>query len=124
MSDTSDNTQPLDMKSVLGDGTVPVDLPANRDEPVAPAPAALPDALTKHLGWDIDGDGDIEGIEQDVPEPAVLRGAVLTVVGLVGAITGKALHIDWIDQAIAAYAVCVPLVLSVWIRRNVSPVKK
>lgn len=121
MADTSANTQPLDMQSVLGENSSPADLPVNRDEP---SPTfELPDALTKHLGWDIDGDGDTEGIEQNVPEPAVLRGAVATIVGLVGAITGKALHLDWIDQAIAAYAVCAPLVLSFWIRRHVSPAK-
>ncbi|MGW6624197.1 hypothetical protein ACWF99_23470 [Nocardia sp. NPDC055002] len=58
-----------------------------------------------------------------VPEPVVVRGAILAVVALVGAITGKALDISWLDEALAVYAVTAPVVLSLWARLYVSPVK-
>ncbi|QDK03110.1 membrane protein [Mycobacterium phage SydNat] len=79
---------------------------------------------SRHLGWDANGDGEIDEIEENVPEPLVLRSFVVAIVGLAGAVLGKELDVSWIDQAIAAYAVGAPMVLAFWARRHVSPVKK
>jgi hypothetical protein len=76
------------------------------------------------LGWDIDGDGKQTGVETKVPEPAVLRGLIATGVGIVGLVLGKTFDLDWIDPAIAGYALAAPLVLSFWVRMHVTPVKK
>lgn len=77
-----------------------------------------------HLGWDVDGDGDIEGIETKVPEPAVIRGIGAAILPIVGWAVGKSLDVSWIDQAVAAYAVLAPIVLGFLIRSKVTPVKK
>ncbi|ACE79778.1 minor tail protein [Mycobacterium phage Bexan] len=77
-----------------------------------------------HLGWDLDKDGDIEGIEEYVPEPAVLRGAVAAGLGFAGFVLGKTFDVSWIDQAVAIYAVAAPFVLGFVIRRHVTPTKR
>lgn len=92
------------------------------DSPTVPIPEPLPWQL--RLGWDVDGDGDIEGIETKVPEPAVVRGVIATVVPLVGLIVGKTLDLAWVDPALAVYAVVVPLALGLLIRRKVTPVRR
>lgn len=76
------------------------------------------------LGWDIDGDGEINEIEAKVPEPALLRGVIVAGAGLVAAVVGKSFDLAWIDETIGAYIVAAPLVLAWWIRRNVSPTGK
>lgn len=92
------------------------------DSPTVPiSPLPMPGL---RLGWDVDGDGDIEGIETRIPEPAVLRGVVATAVPLIGLIVGKTLDLSWVDPAIAVYAVAAPMALSFWIRSKVTPVKK
>ena len=99
--------------------------PAPDDSPTIPIEtppwSRLPDL---HLGWDLDGDGDIEGIETKVPEPAVVRGVIATVVPLAGLIVGKTLDLAWVDPALAVYAVVVPLALGLLIRRKVTPVRR
>ncbi|WP_066901073.1 hypothetical protein [Mycolicibacterium houstonense] len=80
--------------------------------------------LAAALGWDLDGDGDIEGIETKIPEPAVVRGLGAAVLPIIGWIVGKSLDVAWIDQAVAAYAVVAPVVLGFLIRSKVTPVKK
>ncbi|AFF28411.1 minor tail protein [Mycobacterium phage Tiger] len=79
---------------------------------------------SRQIGWDANGDGEIDEIEEKVPEPLVLRSLIVAIVGLAGAVLGKELDVSWIDQAIAAYAVGAPMVLAFWARRHVSPVKK
>ena len=92
------------------------------DSPTVPIPEPLPWQL--RLGWDVDGDGDIEGIETKVPEPAVIRGIGAAILPIVGWAVGKSLDVSWIDQAVAAYAVLAPIVLGFLIRSKVTPVKK
>jgi hypothetical protein len=89
----------------------PQSLPVNRED-------------KPELGWDVDGDGKQTGIETKVPEPAVLRGLIATAVGIVGLVLGKTFDLEWIDQAVAAYALAAPLALSFWVRMHVTPVKK
>lgn len=105
-----DDTQPLDLSEVFGDA--PWANPVNREENRDP------------LGWDIDGDGELNSFESSVPEPALLRGALVTGGGIVGAALGFSLDVVWIDAAVALYALAAPFVLAVWIRRNVTPVRK
>jgi hypothetical protein len=58
-----------------------------------------------------------------VPEPALIRGAVVAVLSLVGVVLGHQIELPWLDEALNAYAVVVPLALSLWIRQYVSPAK-
>lgn len=103
MSEIED-TQPLDMGKYLG---------AKDNAPWA-----------KHLGWDANGDGEVDELEENVPEPLVLRGLLVAVLGLAGAVIGKQLDVSWLDQAITAYAIGAPIALSFWARRHVSPARK
>lgn len=59
-----------------------------------------------------------------VPEPAVIRGVIVSIVALVAILTGKTLDISWVDPALVIYAAVAPVALSLWIRRHVTPVKK
>lgn len=58
-----------------------------------------------------------------VPEPAVVRGFLVAVLGLIGAVVGKTLDVSWIDQAVVVYAIAAPAALGLWIRFYVKPVK-
>ena len=69
-------------------------------------------------------DTGIPAKEPKVPEPALVRGAVAAVVGLIGYIVGKQIDVVVIDQIMDIYAVAAPFALAWWIRRNVSPVPK
>lgn len=75
------------------------------------------------LGWDANEDGVIDEYEKNVPEPLVVRGVLLTLVGLVAGVTGFSLDIAWLEQVVAAYGVLMPLGLAVWARRHVSPIR-
>lgn len=59
-----------------------------------------------------------------VPEPAVIRGVLVSVIGLIGYVVGKQIDVQIVDQLMDVYVVAAPLVLAWWIRRNVTPVKK
>ena len=90
--------------------------PVNREEDDVP-PWQAPQAYSEE---------EPEGLntEPKAPEPALVRAFLVAAVGFVGAIVGKSLNQDWIDPAIAMYAIASPIVLGWWIRRNVSPVRK
>lgn len=59
-----------------------------------------------------------------IPEPALVRGVILAGVGLVSAVVGKQLGLDWVEPFISLYVVVAPIGLAWWIRRSVSPKKK
>ncbi len=69
-------------------------------------------------------DTGIETPEPKVPEPALVRGAVAAVIGLIGYILGKQIDGVVVDQIMDIYAVAAPLALAWWIRSRVTPVKK
>lgn len=56
-----------------------------------------------------------------VPEPALIRGAVVSVLALVGVVLGKTFDVAVVDDYLEVYAVVVPLVTAWLIRRKVSP---
>lgn len=60
-------------------------------------------------------------IKRRVPEPALIRGAVVAIVSLIGVVLGKQLDVSWIDPVLSFYTVVMPLALGWWIRRHVSP---
>ncbi len=72
----------------------------------------------------IEDDGIVLG-EHKVPEPALVRAAVVAVANLVGVLIGREfLSTDVIEQIVNVYVVLGPLALGWWIRRNVTPVGK
>jgi len=59
-----------------------------------------------------------------VPEPALVRGLIVSVLGIGSAVVGRQLGADWVDPFIDLYVIAAPLALAFWIRRHVSPVPK
>lgn len=57
-------------------------------------------------------------------EPALIRGLVVTVVGLLGAVLGKTFDVSWVDQAVELYGTVAPIGLALWIRLHVTPAPK
>ncbi|MGW1740042.1 hypothetical protein ACWCPQ_14660 [Nocardia sp. NPDC001965] len=62
--------------------------------------------------------------EPKPPEPAVVRGFLVALLGLIGAVVGKQLDASWIDDFLTVYMVVAPLGLAWWIRRHVTPFKR
>lgn len=59
-----------------------------------------------------------------VLEPALIRGGILAVAGLVSSIVGHQLDLDWVEPFISLYVFVAPIGLAWWIRRHVTPNKK
>lgn len=58
------------------------------------------------------------------PEPAVVRGLILSVVSIAGYALGKSFNVEWVDEAMSVYAVLAPVGLAFWVRRHVTPAPK
>lgn len=56
-----------------------------------------------------------------VPEPAVIRGAVVGVTALISVIIGKNIDISWLEGVLTVYTVLSPGIAAWWIRRSVTP---
>ncbi|QXN73868.1 membrane protein [Mycobacterium phage Eaglepride] len=102
----------------------------------AEAPEPLPPAMTK-TGLEIDADDaefveellgltdeEVEEARKKTPEPALIRGGIMAVVGLAAYIVGAQIDTAWVDPVVDIYAVAAPIGLAWWIRRNVTPVGK
>lgn len=57
-----------------------------------------------------------------VPEPALVRSAIVAVTGVLAVVLGRQIDISWLDTAITLYAALSPIVAGWLIRRVVSPV--
>ncbi|QLF84432.1 hypothetical protein SEA_TOPANGA_29 [Mycobacterium phage Topanga] len=102
----------------------------------AEAPEPLPPAMTREK-LDIDGelleelaedvldltDEEVDEAKAKTPEPALVRGGIMAVVGLIAYILGTQIDTAWVDPVVDIYAVAAPVALAWWIRRNVTPVK-
>jgi len=69
-------------------------------------------------------DIDLEEVKERVPEPAIIRGVIVSIAGLIAILTGKSFDLSWIDPALVVYSTLVPVLLSLWIRAKVSPIPK
>ncbi|AHJ88688.1 minor tail protein [Mycobacterium phage RhynO] len=106
---------------------------AEKAEPAAPAPVEakpdLPPFLTREeveeLAEDILDltDEEVDEARSKTPEPALVRGGIMAVVGLAAYILGTQIDTAWVDPVVDIYAVAAPVALAWWIRRNVTPVK-
>jgi hypothetical protein len=56
-----------------------------------------------------------------VPEPALVRGALVAVTAVVAVVVGKNVDVTWIDTATQIYAAASALVASILIRPKVTP---
>ncbi|AAN01784.1 hypothetical protein SEA_SOYO_31 [Mycobacterium phage SoYo] len=97
----TDDTQPLDLSELFDDDN---DL-----------------GLNELVGI---SDEEVEAARKKVPEPALVRGGIMAVVGLVAFILGKQIDTTWVEPVMDVYVVAAPLALAWWIRRNVTPVGK
>ncbi|AFQ97338.1 minor tail protein [Mycobacterium phage Rebeuca] len=110
--------------------------PVPKSEESAPEP--LPPAMTRdgledlidpalgeELAEDLLGltDEEVEDAKTKTPEPALIRGGIMAVVGLIAYILGTQIDTAWVDPVVDIYAVAAPVALAWWIRRNVTPVK-
>ncbi|AXC35137.1 minor tail protein [Mycobacterium phage Phranny] len=98
----TDDTQPLDLSELFDD---------NADDL----------GLNDLIGI---SDEEVEEARKKVPEPALVRGGIMAVVGLVAFILGKQIDTTWVEPVMDVYVVAAPLALAWWIRRNVTPVGK
>lgn len=105
-----DSPDTVEFNVIEEDG--PQALPVNREEPdYSITVNSVDDALAQ--------------IKQGkVPEPALVRGLIVSVVAFIAALTGKAVGLEWVDPFLEIYAVGAPVALAWWIRRHVTPVKK
>lgn len=58
-----------------------------------------------------------------VPEPALIRSAIVSVTAVVAVIIGHTVDIGWLDDFVNTYAGVAPLIAGFIIRRVVTPVK-
>ncbi|AXC37654.1 minor tail protein [Mycobacterium phage Grum1] len=98
----TDDTQPLDLSELFDDD----------DDDLG---------LNELIGI---SDEEVEAARKKVPEPALVRGGIMAVVGLVAFILGKQIDTAWVEPVMDMYVVAAPLALAWWIRRNVTPVGK
>ncbi|AEK07395.1 hypothetical protein ROCKSTAR_29 [Mycobacterium phage Rockstar] len=69
-------------------------------------------------------DEEVEAARKKVPEPALVRGGIMAIVGLIAFVLGKQIDTAWVEPLMDVYVVGAPLALAWWIRRNVTPVGK
>lgn len=56
-----------------------------------------------------------------VPEPALIRSALITITGVIAYFLGHAIDTAWVDSLTTLYGLVAPLVAGVLIRQAVSP---
>lgn len=56
-----------------------------------------------------------------VPEPALVRSALVTITGIIALILGHAIDTGWIDVLVNTYAGLAPLIAGFFIRPVVTP---
>ncbi|AFU20656.1 minor tail protein [Mycobacterium phage Chupacabra] len=116
------------------DDRYPAPKPASVEAPEPLPPAMTRDgledlidpALGEELAEDLLGlsDEEVDEARKKTPEPALIRGGIMAVVGLVAYIVGAQIDTAWVDPVVDIYAVAAPVALAWWIRRNVTPVGK
>lgn len=57
-----------------------------------------------------------------VPEPALVRSAIVAVTGVLAVILGRQIDLSWLDTVVTLYAALSPILAGWLIRRVVSPV--
>jgi hypothetical protein len=57
-----------------------------------------------------------------VPEPALIRSALVAITAIVAVIVGRNVDTSWVDNAVAVYAALSALVAGIAIRPAVTPV--
>lgn len=64
-------------------------------------------------------------VARRLPQPAVVRAAVISVLGLVGSVIGRSLSADaWLDAALDVYTVAAPAAVYLWFHRNAKGVER
>lgn len=56
-----------------------------------------------------------------VPEPALVRGFILTITAVISYFLGKQIDVSWIDAVLTVYTFVDPLIAGILIRRKVTP---
>lgn len=59
-----------------------------------------------------------------IPEPALIRSALVAITGIIALIVGHNIDVGWIDTVITVYAAVSPLIAGLLIRPAVTPVAK
>ncbi|GAB4588745.1 hypothetical protein [Nocardia sp. IFM 10818] len=58
-----------------------------------------------------------------VPEPALVRGLLVALVGVLAVVLGREIDVAWVDLVVQAYTLASPLLAGLLIRRAVKPVE-
>jgi len=70
---------------------------------------------------ELQDDPEAAALAKHLPQPAVVRAAVLGVVSLVGAVIGRELNLgDYVDVALDIYTVAGPAAIYFWVHRKLS----
>lgn len=56
-----------------------------------------------------------------VPEPALVRGFILTITAVISFFLQKQIDVSWIDALLTVYTFVAPLIAGILIRRKVAP---
>lgn len=93
---------------------------SNEDTPTEPLTIPLP-TLPHEIDEPVD-----TGTEEKprVPEPALARGAITAVLGIIGILVGRQIDPALVEYLVTLYVTVGPIALAWWIRRNVTPAKK
>ncbi|MEV6555861.1 hypothetical protein AB0M22_09105 [Nocardia sp. NPDC051756] len=59
-----------------------------------------------------------------VPEPALIRSALVAVTGVIAFVLGHQIDVSWIESVVTVYAVLSPIIAGILIRPAVTPVLK
>lgn len=59
-----------------------------------------------------------------IPEPALIRGALVTITGVIALVINKQIDTAWIDAVLTIYGLLTPLVAGLLIRPAVVPLVK
>lgn len=65
---------------------------------------------------------ELEKLQARIPEPAMIRAAVVSVLGIASVILGYEIDVAWLDPILNVFTVASPLVLGFLIRQKVTPV--
>lgn len=59
-----------------------------------------------------------------LPEPALIRGVLVAITGVIAYLFGRQIDTSWIDAALTIYSLLTPIIAGVLIRPAVVPVSK
>lgn len=67
---------------------------------------------------ELQDDPDAVKVAERLPQPAIVRAAIVGVVTVVGAVLGHQLDVSWLNPLLDAYTIGAPIALGFWFHRK------